>query len=135
MRQTRHLPQSLALAVLTACGGKQPDGPAPRWLALDELHRPRPLEELAQRLEEQVRPPRGGRVARGGKDGSEVWFELPLAPELWTRDEKTGAWRTPRPGGGAFLAGEPGTLVVANGERKWKQRGTKHIARQDAALV
>src|SRR5262245_1551884 len=134
MRRHRLWPRFLGLAALAACGG-EPAAPAPRWVSLDEIHRPRPLEELARLLEERVRPPRDGHVVHGGPRGDEVWFELPLPPRVWTRDEASGAWRTPRPVDGAFLAGEPGTLTVADGQRTWKQRGTKHTARRDAALV
>ena len=134
MRRPRVLPRCLAVAALAACGAGKPAAPAPRWVDLSREFRPRPLEELARLLEEQVRPPRGGRVVRAETDGAEVWFELPLPRAAWTRDEESGGWQAPRPAGGAFLAAVPGTLIVAHGTRTWKQRGTRHTARRDLPM-
>ncbi len=100
---------------LCACAEPDPAPAAPRWVALARGFQPRPLEELAQRLEARVQPSRAGRIVRRG-DG-EVWFELPLAREGWTTDAERVVWRTPLPAGGALLTENQSSAVVVDGER------------------
>src|SRR6185503_9992022 len=113
----RTLVRTLALASLAACGAKEPD-PAPRWVELARGFHPSPLEAIAARLEARVQPPRAGRIVHRGAGGDELWFELPLPRALWSADEERGVWRTPLPSGGALLAGERSSVVLADGEEE-----------------
>lgn len=119
----------LPWSALTACGGDQaPVPPAERWVDLARGFRPAPLESLALALEdapedapEDTRSPdaapRAGRVLRQGADNDQLWFEIAFPSSAWKRTDEPGVWSTAEPQGGALLAAERTSLVVADGEQ------------------
>jgi len=113
----------LAAALAAGCGADAPAPAAgtPAWIDLAQGYRPPPLAELAGGLEARVTPPRGGRIVPGTR-AEELWFELPLAPEGWTRQEdEPWTWRRPLPTGGAMLAAEASSIAVLQDGEPLKQ--------------
>lgn len=122
MRRPPLAPGALFLAVALGACGETPSSPrpepvpAPRWIDLARGFRPPPLEELARDLEARVEPARPVRYVRPAERPEELWFELPLPRESWTRTEAAGTWQAVLPRGGALLAGESVSQVLVDPE-------------------